>query len=182
MAIRFALMESTFGYFEATRQYIDNHGKPLEFYSDKDSIFRVNRATATTGPGQTRFGRAHYELNIEGICANTPAAKGRVERAHLTLQDRLIKELRLGGICHPEPGQNCTPVYRHSHLGGVSPEKLERGGTCPPKAENSTFRCRPALIPLDCVWPCEILVGRNSLFGIPTFLSYMPTNLTRMCM
>jgi Homeodomain-like domain len=98
MAVRFALTESTFGYFEATREYITNHGKPLAFYSDKASIFRVNRAAAATGPGHTQFARALYELNIEGICANTPAAKGRVERAHLTLQDRLVKELRLEGI------------------------------------------------------------------------------------
>lgn len=42
------------------------------------------------------------ELNITGICANTSSAKDRVERAHLTLQDRLVKELRLRGISRPE--------------------------------------------------------------------------------
>ncbi|KSZ28574.1 hypothetical protein APU22_15775 [Klebsiella pneumoniae] len=42
------------------------------------------------------------ELNITGICANTSSAKGRFERAHLTLQDRLVKELRLRGISTPE--------------------------------------------------------------------------------
>lgn len=46
----------------------------------------------------TQFGRAMHELNIQTICANTSSAKGRVERAHLTLQDRLVKELRLRGI------------------------------------------------------------------------------------
>src|SRR3984893_17362540 len=89
MHILFTGTESTFGYFEATRQYLAQHGKPLAFYSDKASIFRVNHASATGGAGHTQFGRALYELNIDGICANTPAAKGRVERAHLTLQDRL---------------------------------------------------------------------------------------------
>jgi Winged helix-turn helix len=98
MHILFTGTESTFGYFEATRQYFLRHGKPLAFYSDKASIFRVNHASATGGAGHTQFGRALYELNIDGICANTPAAKGRVERAHLTLQDRLVKELRLQGI------------------------------------------------------------------------------------
>jgi len=97
MHILFTGTESTFGYFEATRQYFLRHGKPLAFYSDKASIFRVNHASATGGAGHTQFGRALYELNIDGICANTPAAKGRVERAHLTLQDRLVKELRLQG-------------------------------------------------------------------------------------
>jgi len=98
MVVHFTPTESTFGYFEATRQYLARHGKPMAFYSDKASIFRVNRPDASSGPGHTQFGRALYELNIDGICANSPAAKGRVERAHLTLQDRLVKELRLAGI------------------------------------------------------------------------------------
>jgi hypothetical protein len=97
MAVHFTGVESTFSYFEATRAYLGSHGKPLAFYSDKASVFRVNPETAG-GPGFTQFARALYELNIDGICANTPAAKGRVERAHLTLQDRLVKELRLAGI------------------------------------------------------------------------------------
>ncbi len=45
----------------------------------------------------TPFGRAMYELNIDTFCANSSSAKGRVERKHLTLQDRLVKELRLRG-------------------------------------------------------------------------------------
>jgi len=98
MVVLFTGVESTFAYFEATRQYLDRFGKPLAFYSDKASIFRVNQKSATGGDGHTQFGRALYELNIDGICANTPAAKGRVERAHQTLQDRLVKELRLQGI------------------------------------------------------------------------------------
>jgi hypothetical protein len=54
---------------------------------DKASIFRVNHKTATNGKGHTQFARALFELNIEGLFANTAGAKGRVERAHLTLQD-----------------------------------------------------------------------------------------------
>ncbi|GCK83341.1 transposase [Escherichia coli] len=50
----------------------------------------------------TQFGRTMNGLNISGICANTSSAKGRVEWAHLTLQDRLVKELRLCGISTPE--------------------------------------------------------------------------------
>jgi hypothetical protein len=98
MAVRFTGTESTFAYFEALREYLERHGKPLALYSDKATIFRVNRPDAVTGSGYTQFSRALYELNIDGICANTPAAKGRVERAHLTLQDRLVKEFRLAGI------------------------------------------------------------------------------------
>jgi hypothetical protein len=97
MVVLFTGTESTFAYFEATRQYLERFGKPLAFYSDKASIFRVNRA-AMGGDGHTQFARALYELNIDGLCANTPAAKGRVERAHSTLQDSLVKELRLQRI------------------------------------------------------------------------------------
>ena len=111
MQILFNGTESTFGYFEATRRYIDQHGKPLAFYSDKASIFRINKASATGGDGHTQCGRALFELNIDGICANTPAAKGRVERAHLTMQDRLVKELRLEGISTIEAANAFMPAY-----------------------------------------------------------------------
>jgi hypothetical protein len=65
-------------------------------------VFRVNAKNPTAGDGFTQFGRAMSDLNIDVIYANTPAAKGRVERAHQTLQDRLVKELRLRGICTME--------------------------------------------------------------------------------
>lgn len=73
--------------------------KPLAFYSDKHGVFRSTHASEKDRTsGLTQFGRALYELNIDIICANTPQAKGRVERANQTLQDRLVKELRLHGI------------------------------------------------------------------------------------
>jgi hypothetical protein len=111
MVVRFVGSESTFAYFEATREYLQRHGKPLALYSDKHSIFRVNQPGAIKGPGYTQFGRALYELNIDGICANTAAAKGRVERAHLTLQDRLVKELRLEGISSIEAANAFMPAF-----------------------------------------------------------------------
>jgi hypothetical protein len=111
MTVHFTGAESTFAYFEATRAYLERHGKPLALYSDKASVFRVNQPRALKGPGFTQFGRALYELNIDGICANTPAAKGRVERAHLTLQDRLVKELRLEGISSLEAANAFMPRF-----------------------------------------------------------------------
>jgi hypothetical protein len=96
---------------ERRRQYLAHYGKPLAFYSDKASVFRVDRPDALKGPGHTQFARALYELNIDGICANTPAAKGRVERAHKTLQDRLVKELRLQGISTMEAANEFMPRY-----------------------------------------------------------------------
>ncbi len=91
-----------FSYFEATRAYLEKHGKPVTFYNDKATIFRSAQPATRSDKGMTHFGRAMYELNIENICANSSQAKGRVERANLTLQDRLVKELRLRGISNKE--------------------------------------------------------------------------------
>ena len=98
MNLYFTQVESTFTYFEATKQYLLKHGKPVAFYSDKHSTFRTNKKGELGGDGITQFGRALNELNIDIICANSCQAKGRVERANQTLQDRLVKELRLRGI------------------------------------------------------------------------------------
>jgi hypothetical protein len=111
LQLHFTPSESTFSYFEATRAYIERHGKPLAFYSDKASVFRVNQKNATSGNGHTQFGRALFELNIEGICANSSQAKGRVERANLTLQDRLVKELRLQGISAMAAANAYAPTF-----------------------------------------------------------------------
>ncbi len=97
MHLRFGETESAFDYMMATREYLEQHGKPLAFYSDKHGIFRVNKGSSTT-TGVTQFGRVLSELGIELICANSPQAKGHVEQANQTLQDRLIKEMRLEGI------------------------------------------------------------------------------------
>lgn len=98
MHLQFVAAETTFNYFAAVRSYITTFGKPLALYSDKFSVFRVNIPNALSGTGLTQFSRGMKELDIELICAHSPQAKGRVERANQTLQDRLTKELRLRGI------------------------------------------------------------------------------------
>jgi hypothetical protein len=98
MQLRFVASESAFDYFRTTRAYLEAHGKPVAFYSDKHSIFRVGAKDAVGGDRITQFGRALQELNIDIICANSPQAKGRIERAFGTLQDRMVKELRLAGV------------------------------------------------------------------------------------
>lgn len=96
MALRFVPAETTQGYMETLAGYLQQHGRPLALYSDKHSIFRVNHPERE---GElTQFTRALRALDIEPIHANTPQAKGRVERANQTLQDRLVKALRLEGI------------------------------------------------------------------------------------
>lgn len=108
--------ESTFSYMRATRTYIERHGKPIALYSDKHSAFRNKHATAD-GEGMTHLGRALHALNIEIICANSPQAKGRVERANATLPDRLVKAMRLEGISSIEQANAFLPSYkaRHNH-------------------------------------------------------------------
>jgi len=115
MELRFVASESAFDYFQATQGYLEQHGKPLAFYSDKHSVFRVQRREAASGDGYTQFGRALATLGIEIICANTPQAKGRVERVHLTLQDRLVKELRLCGISDVETANAFLPGFVESY-------------------------------------------------------------------
>jgi len=105
--------ETFFGYCEASRHYFERYGKPVAFYSDKHGIFRVNQVqTIGLGSGLTQFARAMQELDIQIICANTPQAKGRIERANQTLQDRLVKELRLLGISDIDSANAYLPVFR----------------------------------------------------------------------
>jgi hypothetical protein len=111
MELLFCESESAFSYFAAMRSYLEQHGKPVALYSDKATVFRVNRKEPRGGNGVTQFSRALSNLNIDILCANTPAAKGRVERAHLTLQDRLVKELRLRGISDIEAANAFTPEF-----------------------------------------------------------------------
>jgi len=111
MELRFTETESTFDYFHSTKLYLERHGKPVAFYSDKHSVFRVNQKDATSGNGLTQFGRALHDLNIDIIYAHSSQAKGRVERMNLTLQDRLVKELRLAGISDIEAANDFLPSY-----------------------------------------------------------------------
>ena len=100
----FVEQESFFSYCQAAEGYFRQHGKPVAFYSDKLGVFRVNVPSRGAGEALTQFGRAMQELDIQIICANSPQAKGRVERVIQTLQDRLPKELRLRNISNRTEG------------------------------------------------------------------------------
>jgi transposase len=98
-ALRFVDAETTLGYMGLLEEHVLTHGLPAAIYSDRHSIFQVNRGDhKDVSHTQTQFARALEQLGIEGIQANSPQAKGRVERANQTLQDRLVKEMRLQGI------------------------------------------------------------------------------------
>jgi transposase len=110
-ALRFAPVESTQAYLETLRDHVLGHGRPLAFYSDRHGIFRVNAKDAQSGDGKTEFGRVSARLEIVPIHALTPQAKGRVERANQTLQDRLVKEMRLRNISSIEAANGFLPGF-----------------------------------------------------------------------
>jgi hypothetical protein len=103
-ALLFVPEESFFGYCSLLRLYLAAHGRPAGLYTDKHGIFRINIPNAGSGDNLTQFGRAMQSLEIPILCANTPQAKGRVERVIQTLQDRLVKEMRLRGINDMQQG------------------------------------------------------------------------------
>ena len=107
----FVPSEAIWTYFSLMKKYFTRYGRPVAFYVDKHSVFRVNAIEALTGEGITQFGRAMQELGIEMIFANSPQAKGRIERMNQTLQDRLVKELRLRGISTTEAANAFLPEF-----------------------------------------------------------------------
>ncbi len=100
LAALFRPDEDTCGYFELLGGLIRNHGIPLALYSDRHSVFvpAVRSGRPSQAEGATQFARAMSELGIRQIFAGSPQAKGRVERAAGTFQDRLVTELRLDGV------------------------------------------------------------------------------------
>jgi hypothetical protein len=114
MEMRFVEHETTLDYMAALECYIHRHGLPMALYSDRHSIFRINAKEADS-EAQTQFSRALEGLGIEGIQAHSPQAKGRVERANQTLQDRLVKEMRLQGIDTPEQANAWLHTYIADH-------------------------------------------------------------------
>ncbi len=111
VGLLFAEQESFHSYAKLVKAYFERYGKPAAFYSDKHGIFRVNQPGVGVSEAVTQFGRAMQELDIQILCANTPQAKGRVERANQTLQDRLVKEMRLRGVSNLEQGNAYLPEF-----------------------------------------------------------------------
>jgi transposase len=143
VALRFVPSESAFAYFETLKGYLASYGRPLAFYSDKHSIFRVSKPDAEGGQGMTQFGRALSELGIEILCANSSQAKGRVERVNRTLQDRLVKELRLESIS--------TLEAANAHLSGFVARFNDRFATAPARPENHHRPLARTLADLDAI-------------------------------
>ena len=95
---RFAEQEETRNLMILLGDYVKKYGRPLSIYSDHGGPYKVNIGNSD-GTKSTQLERAFKQLGIGHIHANSPQAKGRVERNHRTNQDRLVKEMRLRGIC-----------------------------------------------------------------------------------
>ena len=105
---RFYEYEGTIPAMSLLKQYTEEYGLPMSIYSDKHTTYK---STDKNKDVPSQFGRALEELGIELIHANTPQAKGRVERLFRTLQDRLIKEMRLKNISDIETANNFLKQY-----------------------------------------------------------------------
>jgi hypothetical protein len=123
----FAANEGVIAVFTFCKEYVSERGKPRIIYLDKFSTYKINHKSAVDNSElMTQFQRAMQDLGINLIPANSPQAKGRVERLFKTLQDRLIKEMRLAKINTPEAGniflrENFIPKFNERF--GVIPEK-----------------------------------------------------------
>lgn len=117
----FADAEDTMTLMRLAQAYLRRYGRPLALYVDRDSIYKTTRSAdqdeqLRDEQPMTQFTRAMSELGIDVICANSPQAKGRVERGFKTHQDRLVKELRLAGISSiPAANKFLREVYAPAH-------------------------------------------------------------------
>ena len=112
----FVPAETTQAYFDAVRQHVKQDGRCVAYYSDKHQIFRDNhRVTPDSVVHPTQLQRALKQLNITLICANSPQAKGRIERLFKTLQQRLVKALRLARIDDIKAANAFLPSYMAKH-------------------------------------------------------------------
>ncbi len=147
---RFALTDSCIENMRVLKRIVETKGIPLSFYCDKDSNFRVNRAKGIQYELEgkdyvlSQIGRALEELGVEVIYANSAQAKGRVERAWGTFQDRLCSELRMHKISTPH-GAN------HYLLEEFLP-KHNRKFAHPAKESGSAYRSVPKGLNLNNIF------------------------------
>lgn len=126
---KFSEAETTAAYMQILTEYITLYGVPLALYSDKHGIFRINQGQNTKKENFTQFGRVLHELDIAQIYAHSPQAKGRVERKNGTLQDRLIKDMRIAGIS--------TIAEANRFLEEYWPKHNKKFGKVPASKENA---------------------------------------------
>jgi transposase len=130
----FQIQEDTKGYFRLMKGIIQQKGIPLALYSDRYFVFRYNgkkedssEQSLAEKSNPTQFGRAMRELGVTQVFARSPEAKGRIERANGTFQDRLVAELRLAGISTLEEANRFLQEYlpRYNQHFAVPPAQPE---------------------------------------------------------
>ena len=124
IGLRFDETETTLGYMALVQEHLKTYGRPVAYYSDKHSIFKTTREHSIDSRFEpTQLHRALRALQIELICAHSSQAKGRVERANQTLQDRLVKEMRLRGISNIDDANAYAPefIMGYNKQFGVAP-------------------------------------------------------------
>jgi hypothetical protein len=137
MRARFFAEETTRASYDVLEGWVRKHGMPGSLYVDRDSIYRCQGVASIAEQlagklPQTQFGRAMEQLGIKLILANSPQAKGRVERMNGVLQDRLVKELRLAGISDIESanrfldGKYLAVFHRRFARAAASPVDVHR--------------------------------------------------------
>lgn len=137
--------ETTVAAMTTFGRYVQQHGLPHSLYVDHDSIYEATRSAtideelAESGP-LTQFGRAMQELEVKLILANSPQAKGRVERRNAVLQDRLVKALRLAGIS--------DLAAANEYLEATFLPELNRQFNVKPKARADVYRKVPRSVSL----------------------------------
>ena len=124
---RFVEAETTEAYQQILEEHLRRYGRPLGLYTDKHAIFRVTRENSGAQTNQTHFARVLKDLDIGLICAHSPQAKGRVERANGVLQDRLIKEMRLEKISNIEEANTFLAEFieEYNQMFGKEPRNAE---------------------------------------------------------
>lgn len=109
---KFDKNEGVVAVFKFWLQYFKNNGLPISIYLDRFSTYKINHPTAVDNKDLlTQFQRAMQQVEVETITAHSPEAKGRVERVFGTLQDRLVKELRLANISTIEEANKFLKTY-----------------------------------------------------------------------
>lgn len=132
-AMRFSEGETLDSYFETFSDHLRKYGKPRALYTDRAKVFKGDK-------NETHFQRALRLLGVESILAYSPQAKGRVERANRTLQDRLIKELELRGIKTIKEGNEYLDEFIERHNSLFSKEPMNKLDVHRPLEEGSNLK------------------------------------------
>jgi len=164
MRARFFEEETTRASYDTFEGWVRAHGLPGSVYVDRDSIYRCEGEPSVADQlagkeRQTPFGRAMDQLGVALILANSPQAKGRVERMNGVLQDRLVKALRLAGISDLESANRfldetyLREFNRRFARVAASPLDVHRGG--PRNLDEVLSWEEPRVVQRDWTVACE---------------------------